>query len=345
MARLRRVDCSGPGIVRLRRGRGFYYTDQQGRRVDDPETLARIRTLAIPPAWTDVWVCPHPMGHIQAVGTDAAGRRQYLYHDRWRSARDRLKFERMVEFAHSLPTLRKVTSHQIRQPGVGKEQVLASAVRMLDRGLFRVGNEQYAAENGTYGIATIRKGHVKVGPGGRLTFDYLAKGGRRHIQSIVDPEIASIIAKLKNRRQGAELLAYKEGRRWVDVKSNDINEHIKSITGEEFTAKDFRTWSATVLAAIALAGAEEASSKGARKRAAAAAVRQVAEQLGNTPAVCRTSYIYPRVVDEYLAGVTIAGSIGGIELEDLDDPQLQGGIEEAVLALIEGEPLRPNKVA
>ncbi|MDQ4149992.1 MAG: DNA topoisomerase IB [Actinomycetota bacterium] len=346
MPRLRRVDSTGPGIVRLRKGRGFYYVDEHGDRVEDPETLARIRTLVIPPAWRDVWISPHPMGHIQAVGTDAAGRRQYLYHERWRTKRDQLKFERMVEFARTLPALRTVVAEHIRRPGLGRERVLACATRMLDRGLFRIGTEQYAAQNQTYGVATILKRHVKVGPKGQVTFDYIAKGGKRVIQTIVDPEIAEVLAELKKRRQGKELLAYKVGRLWVDLRSSDINDYIKSITGGDYTAKDFRTWSATVLAAVALGSSDkEATSVTARKRVVAAAVREVAEHLGNTPAVARSSYIFPRVIDEYLSGVTIAPALEGLDPSELDDLALRGKIEEAVLALIEGESVRPDKVA
>jgi DNA topoisomerase-1 len=300
----------------------------------------------IPPAWTDVWICPHPMGHIQAIGTDAAGRKQYLYHERWRTARDRLKFERMIQFAHSLPTVRRVTGEAIRQSGMSPERVLACAIRMLDRGLFRIGNEQYASQNQTFGIATILKRQVKVGPKGLVSFDYISKGGKHQIQSIVDPEVAVIVEMLKKRRQGDELLAYKSGGRWDDLRSYEINEYIKSITGGDFTAKDFRTWNATVFAAVALArSGGEATSMTARKRAAAAAVREVAEELGNTPAVTRRSYIFPRILDEFHAGVTIAPAIEGMDLERIDDLEFRETIEEAVLALIEGETVRPRKVA
>ena len=346
MARLRRADCSAPGILRIRRGRGFYYVDQNGNRISDPQTLSRIKVMTIPPAWTDVWICAHPMGHIQAVGIDAAGRKQYLYHEKWRTARDRLKFQRMIQFAQSLPTLRQVITDSIRQPDLSFDRVMACTVRMLDRGLFRIGSEEYASKNETFGIATMLKRHVKVGPEGLVTFDYVSKGGKRQIQSIVDPEVADIVRQLKKRRHGKELMAYKSGGRWVDVRSTDINDYIKSVTGQNFTAKDFRTWSATVLAAVALAKSEAgAASTTARKRAVSAAVREVADQLGNTPAVCRSSYIHPRVIDEYFSGVTIAPAITGIDLEKMDDLAFREAIEEAVLALIEGETIRPSKVA
>lgn len=313
--------------------------------MDDPETLARIRGLVIPPAWKDVWICTHPMGHIQAVGIDAAQRKQYLYHPRFRSHRDRLKFERMITFAGCLPALRLEVGRLLSEPGMGRQKVLACATRMLDRGLFRIGTEQYAARNQTYGIATIHKRHVKVGPGGTLTFDYVAKAGKRQIQTIVDPQVASVVEVLKGRRQGRELLAYKAGRTWVDVRSADINEFIRSVTGESYTAKDFRTWSATVLAAVALAGAAAAGSATARKRAVASAVKEVAGRLGNTPAVCRSSYIFPRVIDEYLAGNTIAPALRDERLSSLGEMELREQVEKAVLDLIEGRTIRPQKVA
>jgi DNA topoisomerase-1 len=338
--RLRRADCSSPGIARRRRGRGFEYLDEGGERVDDPEVLERIRELVIPPAWKDVWICPHPMGHIQAVGTDAAGRRQYLYHPQWRARRDQEKFDEMIKFARRLPHIRRVAAHHLQQSDVSRERVLACAVRLLDRGFFRVGTEEYAEQNETYGLATMLKSHVTLGDGWILTFDYVSKGGKQRVQSIVDPEVYALVELLKRRRDGRELLAYKRGRQWVDVKSPDINEYIKEVTGEDFTAKDFRTWNATVLAAVALAvSAPAASSRTARKRAMTRAVKEVAYYLGNTPAVCRASYIDPRVFDRFRDGVTIGGA-----LEQLGDevvfgqPSTQGPIEEAVLDLLEEEP-------
>jgi DNA topoisomerase IB len=338
--RLRRADCSTPGIARRRRGRGFEYLDEDGDRVDDPEVLERIRELVIPPAWKDVWICPHPMGHIQAVGTDAAGRRQYLYHPQWRARRDQEKFDEMIKFARRLPHIRRVAARHLRQRDLSRERVLACAVRLLDRGFFRVGTEEYAEQNETYGLATMLKSHVTLGDGCVLTFDYVSKGGKQRVQSIVDPEVYDLVGLLKRRRDGRELLAYKRGRRWVDVKSADINEYIKQVTGEDFSAKDFRTWNATVLAAVALAvSGSAASSRTARKRAMTRAVKEVAYYLGNTPAVCRASYIDPRVFDRFRDGVTIGGA-----LEQLGDevvfgqPSTQGSIEEAVLHLLEEAP-------
>jgi DNA topoisomerase I len=213
MTRLKRADCSGPGIRRRGRGKGFEYLDAEGRRVAEPSVLERIRELAIPPAWEDVWICPYPMGHIQATGTDAAGRKQYRYHDRWRERRDAQKFEEMIDFARTLPRLRERAAKDIRRRGMPREKVLACAMRLLDRGFFRIGSENYAEENETYGIATMRKRHATIS-GDTVTFDYEAKGGQRRVQSIGDPEVADIVRALKSRRGGGEeLLAYKESGR------------------------------------------------------------------------------------------------------------------------------------
>jgi DNA topoisomerase-1 len=340
MARLRRADCSGPGFRRRRRGRGFQYLDENGERIEDAEVLERIRELVIPPAWKDVWICPYPMGHIQAVGTDAAGRRQYVYHAQWRLRRDQEKFDEMIQFARRLPYLRRVTAKHLHQKDMTRERVLACATRLLDRGFFRIGTEEYAEQNETYGLATMLKSHVELGENNVLTFDYVSKGGKQRVQSLVDPDVYDVVEALKRRRSGKELLAYRSSGRWVDVKSIEINEYVKSVVGDEFSAKDFRTWNATVLAAVALAvSGRAAASPTGRKRAMARAVKEVAYYLGNTPAVCRASYIDPRVFDRFRDGVTIGGA-----LERLGDdvsfgqPSTQGAIEEAVLDLLEDSP-------
>jgi DNA topoisomerase IB len=337
MARLRRVDCSGPGIGRRRRGRGFEFLDEDGRRVSDPEVIDRIRDLAIPPAWEDVWICPYPMGHLQATGVDDAGRKQYLYHPKWRERRDQEKFDSMVDFARALPRMRRAVAKHLERGDMSRERVLACTVRLLDHGFFRVGGESYATENETYGLATIRKDHVELSDG-KVTFDYPAKGGEPRVQSIVDPQVREVVAALKRRRQGAELLAFKRGGRWVDVRSDDINEYVKDVTGGDFSAKDFRTWNATVLAAVALAvsGPAASGSKTGRKRAIKRAVDEVAGYLGNTPAVARSSYIDPRIFDCYLAGRTIGGVL--TEVGDGGDlGSLHGSVEDAVLDLLVGE--------
>jgi DNA topoisomerase-1 len=336
--RLRRVDCSQPGIRRVRRGRGFTYVDEHGDRVTDEETLDRIRNLAIPPAWQEVWICPLANGHIQAVGTDARGRKQYRYHDDWRRRRDREKFEQMIEFARVLPRLRRRVAKQVRGTEPTRERVLAGAVRLLDRGFFRIGGEPYAEENNSYGLATMLKRHVRLEPRNVLAFDYPAKSGKRRVQSVVDPDVHRLVAELKARRGGSdELLAYKNGRRWHDVRSADINQHVKALAGGDFSAKDFRTWNATVLAAVKVAAAApEATSRTARQRAIRRAVESVASYLGNTPAVARASYIDPRVFDCFDAGVTIADALAGSE-PDLDDPAVQRRVERAVLDLLADE--------
>jgi DNA topoisomerase I len=337
MVRIRRVDCSGPGIVRLRRGRGFAYVGVDGQPLRDPEALARIRSLVIPPAWRDVWICPLPNGHLQAVGTDSAGRRQYLYHEAWRARRDQEKFDHMLEFARALPGLRERAAAHLATDGLSRERVLACATRLLDRGFFRIGSEGYAEQNQTYGLATIQKRHVRL-DGDLISFDYASKGGQRRLQSVLDPEAREVVAALKRRRGGGpELLAWRRGRAWVDVRSEDINAYIKEQTGGDFTAKDYRTWSATVLAAVAMASSfSVARSRTARARAMSRAVKEVAAYLGNTPAVCRASYIDPRVFDRFRSGLTIAGALEQLgQVDEPGEPAHQGAIEAAVLELIE----------
>jgi DNA topoisomerase-1 len=336
MPRLRRADCSAAGIRRRRRGKGFEYLDQDGSRLTDEETLARIRDLAIPPAWEDVWICPFPMGHIQATGLDARGRKQYRYHDKWRERRDQQKFDDMIDFARALPGMRTRVAEHLETDGMTRERVLACAVRLLDRGFFRVGGEDYAVENDSYGLATIHKRHVQLLDDYRLRFDYPAKSGQRRVQSIVDAEVFEIVSELKRRRGGSpELLAYREGRRWRDLKSADINAYVKEVTGGDFSAKDFRTWNATVLAAVALAvsGPAAQASHRARKRAINRAVKEVAHYLGNTPAVARASYIDPRVFDRFEGGLTIGGVLTELG-DDGDLASIHGVAEEAVLDLL-----------
>ena len=336
MPRLARVDCSTPGLRRQRVGKGFAYYDCEGHRVTDKETLERIRALAIPPAWTDVWICPRPNGHIQAIGVDAKGRKQYRYHDAWRVRRDREKFEHMLDFARALPKIRHFTTEHLAHEEMTRERVLACAVRLLDLGFFRIGSEGYAEENETYGLATMLKRHVRV-TGDTIVFDYTAKSGKRRIQAVADPEVLAVVSELKARRGGGnELLAWRAGGRWVDVKSSDINGYIKEITGGDFTAKDFRTWSATVLAAVALAvSSSVAKSPTGRKRAVARAMKEVAEYLGNTPAVCRSSYVDPRVVDRYTAGATVIDALAALDEESgLGGLTTHGAIEESVLDLL-----------
>jgi DNA topoisomerase-1 len=334
--RLRRVDCSAPGIRRVRRGRGFTYLDETGDSIEDADARDRIRSLAIPPAWTDVWICPDPRGHIQATGYDDASRKQYLYHDAWREHRDRQKFREMEEFAEALPGLRERIEKDLRRRGLVRERVLACAVRLLDLGFFRIGSERYAAENETYGLATLKKRQLRI-ERGQAVFDYRAKGSKRHVQVVADRGVLPTLKAMKARRGGgADLFAYREGRTWRDVRSDDINEHLKELAGQDFSAKDFRTWNATVLAAVALAGRPpDELSKTARRRAVNEAVKDVAGYLSNTPSVCRSAYIDPRVIDRFDSGETIHRvldrEINGAEPSRFAERER---IERAVLDLI-----------
>jgi len=322
----------------VRRGKGFSYADADGNRIEEPEVLARIDELVIPPAWKDVWICPWPTGHIQATGIDDAGRKQYLYHPKWREHRDREKFDEMVDFARQLPRLRRAVERIVAGSGeLSQERVLAVAIRLLDRGFFRIGSEDYAVTNETYGLATMRREHVSI-DGETMVFDYPAKSGVRRVQAVVDPMVIDVIGQLKRRRGGGdELLAYKDGRRWRDVRSPDINAFIRRHTDGEPSAKDFRTWNATLLAAVRLAvSSAAATSRTSRKRAVSGAVKEVARYLGNTPAVCRASYIDPRVIDAYYEGRTVKPA-----MEDATDhlepgtPLIhQGELESATLDLI-----------
>jgi DNA topoisomerase-1 len=306
VGRLRRADCSGPGIRRRRHGHGFSFLDGEGNRIEDEETLERIRGLAIPPAWEEVWVCADPLGHIQATGIDAAGRKQYLYHERWQRQAAAQKFESMRQFAAALPRLRRAVERDLAREGVPRERALACAVRLLDLGFFRVGGEEYADANESYGVATVRREHVSLS-GNEVIFDFPAKSGRRRVQSVRDAGVRRTIEAMRRRRNGPEdLLAFREGGAWRDVRSEDVNAYLQEKIGERFSAKDFRTWHGTVLAAVELAQQAATSSKGGRERAIQTAIKRVAEQLGNTPAVCRSSYIDPRVLDRFRDGETIS---------------------------------------
>ena len=309
-------------------------------RVVDKETLERIRGLGIPPAWKDVWISPDPLGHLQATGIDAAGRKQYLYHERWRLRRDQEKFDRVLEFAATLPPVRAELLRLLAPGDLTRGRVLACAVRLLDLGFFRIGGEEYAEENDSFGLATIQKRHVRLGPGCELTFDYPAKSGAQRVQTVIDAAAYGVVAELKRRRGGGdELLAYKRDGRWCDVTSAAVNELIRELTGGPYSAKDFRTWNATVLAAVSLAvSADVARSATGRKRAKSLAVRDVARYLGNTPAVCRASYIDPRVFDRFDAGITVSRVleyVGGNGPAGTD-VETANAIDAAVLALLEG---------
>ncbi len=325
---------NGPGYTRRRAGRGFAYRDTDGTLIRD-DRLDRIRALAIPPAWKDVWICPWPNGHIQATGVDAAGRRQYRYHDQWRARRDAEKHERVLQIAHQLPDVREAVVAALRTRGLNRERVLATAIRLLDLAAFRVGSEQYAEENGTYGLATLRREHVRV-RGERTFFSYTAKGGIEREVELTDRPTATVVRQLLDRPEGTgeELLAYQaEDGAWRDVTSAEINAYLKEISGAEITAKDFRTWNATVLMAARLAEGPRPASRTARKKVVSAAYREVSEQLGNTPAVCKASYVDPRVVDRFEHGETVAEALRAAADAEADR-DAQRTLEQAVCRML-----------
>ncbi|HVE25725.1 MAG TPA: DNA topoisomerase IB [Sporichthya sp.] len=308
--RLRRSRACDPGIRRVRSGRGFRYTWPDGRPVRDRPTLDRIRALVLPPAWEDVWICPEPNGHLQATGVDSAGRRQYRYHDEWRAQRDREKHERMQEFARALPRMREITTEHLGRRGFTRERVLAGAVRLLDLGFFRSGSDAYEKENETFGLATIRREHVSV-VRGTIRFEYSAKGSKVRVQAVAEDSVRKLVRGLLRRKDdGPELLAYREGGTWHDVTAADINAYLREVTGGSFTAKDFRTWHATVLAAAGLAVSTEVpDTRAAKRRAVTRVVKEVADYLGDTPAVTRRSYIDPRVISAFENGRTVARAV------------------------------------
>jgi DNA topoisomerase IB len=296
--------------------------------------VQRCKLLVIPPAWEQVWICPAPNGHLQAVGTDDAGRRQYLYHEQWRLKRERQKHDRVLKVAARLPAARRAVAQDLQLEGMPYQRALGTAFRLLDLGFFRIGGEAYAEANNSYGLATIQKEHVSI-EDGSVIFNYVAKSGQERYVALADDLVLRAVRDLLARRSGgSELLAYKDGRQWHDVSSNDINSYIKTQVGEEMSAKDFRTWHGTVIAAVVLADANEsAKTIRARKRAVSAAMKEVAGYLGNTPTVARSSYVDPRVVDLFNDGVTISPELAATD-DDLSDGTTHGKIERAVLNLL-----------
>ncbi|PZF83967.1 DNA topoisomerase IB [Micromonospora deserti] len=324
--RLRRSDPGRPGYGRRRRGTRWLFLDPAGEPVRDPDDLARLRGLVIPPAWQDVWISPYPNGHIQATGIDAAGRKQYLYHPLWRQKRDEAKFDHVLEVARRLPVLRERVGQDLTGRGLNRDRVLATVTRLLDMGTFRVGSDQYAAgDDPTFGVSTLRPEHARSRRG-CVVFEFPAKGGIEQVRRIEDPELCQVLTNLRRRRRGADrLFGYWDGRAWRDVRSDEVNDYLRDASGGEMTAKDFRTWHATVLAATELATVGSQRSATARKRTVAAVMREVAELLGNTPTVARTSYVDPRVVDLYHDGVVVP----------VDPKAPREETERAVLELIE----------
>jgi DNA topoisomerase-1 len=302
--RLRRSNASGRGYRRIRAGKGFTYRDLDGSTLPTGPIRDRLESIGIPPAWTDVWIAPFENGHIQATGQDAVGRRQYIYHPEWRERKDRLKFDRSLQLAESLPAARRKVTMDLRSEGFTRERVLAAAFRMLDSGSLRVGSEKYTNENGSHGLATLLCAHVQVRKD-RVLLSFPAKSGKDWESEIRDADLAALLRLLKRRGPNARLLAYKDGRTWRPVTSADINAYVKERTGSDFTAKDFRTLRGTIAAAASLArtGAQRTAAK--RKRAISRAMVDAAEVLGNTPTIARKSYVDPRVLDHFAAGETI----------------------------------------
>lgn len=308
MTRLRRVAASTPGWTRRRAGRGFSYRDHHGDALD-AAAVARIRSRAIPPAWEDVWICPIANGHLQATGVDAAGRRQYLYHPDWRIQRDEAKHERVTLVAQRFPRLRRLVLDDIGADIPSIERAAATAVRLLDLGCFRIGNDAYADEHGSFGLTTLERRHVRLRDGG-LMFHFTGKSGVDHTVEIDDAVALAAIEPMRRRRGGGDrLLVYKSGRRWRPLTSGDVNDYLRDRMRAEFTAKDFRTWHATVLAAVALAEAESAATPTARRRVVKAAMDDVSTFLGNTPTMARKSYVDPRVVDLYERGTVLPARV------------------------------------
>jgi DNA topoisomerase I len=343
-AGLRHVTDASAGLRRHRAGKNFTYTDAAGRRVRDPTTLRRIRALAIPPAWTDVWICPTEHGHVQATGRDARGRKQYRYHPRWRAVRDETKYARVLAFARALPTIRARVDADLARPGLPREKVLATVVRLLETTLIRVGNEEYARANKSFGLTTLRDGHVDVA-GARLRFSFRGKAGKPHAVDVTDPRVARIVRRCRE-LPGCELFQYvDDGGAHRTVDSGDVNLYLREISGEDFTAKDFRTWAGTVLAALALRECAGFDSATQARKNVLRAIERVARQLGNTASICRKSYVHPLVIDAYLQGTVLGvlrrpGGRAGARARPGLRPE-----EAAVLALLQQRRRGPTTAA
>jgi DNA topoisomerase-1 len=327
------VNDNRVGYRRRANGDGFEYSDTEAKRIRDKQRLLRIKRLAIPPAWTDVWICPSPNGHIQATGRDARGRKQYRYHDRWREVRDENKFGRLADFAKALPKIRRRVAQDVRLADLPREKVLATVVRLLERTLIRIGNEEYARENKSFGLTTIKNRHVTV-KGAHLRFRFRGKSGRQHEVDMTDRRIAKIVSKCQD-LPGQDLFQYVSDKGEVrNITSQDVNDYLRAITNENFTAKDFRTWAGTVLAAIALNAQARFETKKQAKANVKTAICAVAELLGNTPAICRKCYVHSAVIEAYLTGTPIAGLTSarkGRARWDL------GAAEKAVLKFLQTE--------
>jgi DNA topoisomerase-1 len=329
-AGLQYVTDERTGYRRRAKGKHFEYLDTEGKPIRNEQRLLRIKRLAIPPAWTDVWICPSPNGHVQATGRDARGRKQYRYHERWREVRDENKFDRLAKFARTLPNIRRRAAQDLKLPGLPRRKVLATIVSLLERTFIRIGNEEYARDNKSFGLTTLKDRHVKV-KGAMVRFRFQGKSGRHHEVDVTDRRVAKVVAKCQD-LPGQDLFQYRDEDGEVqDVTSQDVNEYLRQLAGEDFTAKDFRTWGGTVLAAIALSRQEEFETKKQAKSNIKTAICAVAELLGNTPAVCRKCYIHPVIVEAYLNRTRIAGL--NRDTKSLEPPNLRGA-ERAVLKFL-----------
>jgi DNA topoisomerase I len=332
-AGLRYVSDTTPGIRRKRAGKHWRYIAPDGTTIDDPDQIKRINSLAIPPAYTDVWISPDPRGHLQATGRDAKGRKQYRYHARWREVRDENKYGRMIVFARALPAIREQVERDLSLPGLPRKKVLATVVRLLETTLIRVGNEEYAKSNKSFGLTTMRDRHVDV-EGARVRFHFVGKSGKQHQITLNDRRLAKIVKRCRD-IPGYDLFQYiDDDGKQVDVKSDDVNAYLREISGQEFTAKDFRTWAGTVLACMALQEFEQVDAEAQKKKNIVRAVERVAERLGNTPAVCRKSYVHPAVLDSYLDGSLLDTLQQRVEAEFADTLKNLRPEEAAVLGLL-----------
>jgi DNA topoisomerase I len=333
------VDDREPGIRRLRSGRGFRYLDPRGTAIAEAREIARIKALAVPPAWTDVWICPSPRGHIQATGRDARGRKQYRYHPSWRETRDRTKYDRIVPFGEALPAIRKRVREDLARPGLPREKVLATVVRLLDVTYLRIGGARYAKENRSFGLATMRDRHVEVN-GATIRFEFVGKGGKKHTVDVSDPRLARVVKRCQE-IPGHQLFQYLEedGTR-RPIASEDVNAYLRDITGLDFTAKDFRTWAGTVLALRALAPLEVATSDAQIRRTVNEAIEAVADALGNTVSVCRACYVHPAVIEAYSSGSLAALRVGRVRTKGLAATDRLRPHEAALLRLLRGSPGR-----
>lgn len=307
MARLRRSNTRRPGITRRRHGKGFSYRASDGTLLQDRTEVERIRDLVIPPAWKDVWIAPYPNGHVQAIGTDDAGRRQYMYHPAWREQKDREKFDRALDFGAKLPSARRIITQHLRREGVSRERAFAAALRIVDAGALRIGSTQYAEANGSFGVTTLLVEHCNV-EGNIVTFDFPGKSGQHWDTRLEDEDLAIALRPMLEREDPDTVLAYQtEDDAWHHVDGSQLNEFLRQVTGGPFTAKDFRTWQATVVAAMALAKEDlGATTRTARQKAVSATMKAVADHLGNTPTVARGSYVDARLVDRFMSGEVIA---------------------------------------